>query len=109
LEYGLPRGPSRPPATAGAVAAGFFSAIGVCAAGFYVLAVTANWNGGSASSKHDLHAMILAGVVIAVLGFIGVTVHVGIRWRGFAAGAIAGLCMGMLALGPCAACYLLTL
>jgi hypothetical protein len=109
LEYGLPRGPSRPPATAGAVAAGFFSAIGVCAAGFYVLAITADWSGGSASAKHSGHAMILAGVVILVIGFLGVVVRVGVRWRGLVAGATAGLCLGLLALGPCAACYLLTL
>jgi hypothetical protein len=109
LEYGLPRGAARPPAAAGAVAAGFFSAIGVCALGFFVLASTADWNGGSASSKHNTHAMILAGVVFGVLAFLAVTIRVGIRWRGFVAGATTGLCLGMLALGPCAACYLLTL
>ena len=49
------------------------------------------------------------GLFGAVAGFIVATVRLSGRWRGFGPGAAAGMCLGMLALGPCAACYLLTL
>jgi hypothetical protein len=96
-------------ATAGAVAGGFFSALGVCAAGFLILAYTADMKGGSTRQTHDTHTLILGGVVMLVIGFLVATVFVSRRWRGFGPGAAAGLCLGLLALGPCAACYLLTL
>ena len=108
LEYGTPRPPRRP-ATAGAVTAGFFSAVGVCAAGFVVLLLSAEATTGSRRSANDYNALILAGVVVAVLLYIAATVRFSRRWGGFAPGAIAGLVLGLMALGPCAACYLLTL
>ena len=104
IEYGVPR----PAATAGAVAGGFFAAIGVCAAGFFTLAATADL-GGSRRSGANYNALFLAAVVLSVIAFIVITVRTSGRWRGFGPGAAAGLCLGMLALGPCAACYLLTL
>jgi hypothetical protein len=106
LEYGIPRQAARPRASAGAVAAGFFSSIGVCALGFLILGSTANYSGRNGGHGH---ALILAAVVLMVVAFMASTVRVGGRWRGFGPGATAGLCLGMLALGPCAACYLLTL
>lgn len=108
LEYGVPQRAYRPAATAGAVAAGFFSAIGVCAAGFLILGFTSDL-GGSRRTGPNYNALILAGVVIAVIAFIVLAVRVSGRWRGFGPGSIAGLSLGLMALGPCAACYLLTL
>ena len=108
LEYGGPQRVYRPAATAGAVAAGFFSAVGVCAAGFLILGYTSDLSG-SRRAGPNYHALILAGVVVAVIGFIVVAVRISGRWRGFGPGSIAGLCLGLMALGPCAACYLLTL
>ena len=96
----------RPAASAGAVAAGFFSSIGVCAVGFFILGSTADTRGRGGGPSH---ALILSAVVLMVVAFIVATVRLGGRWRGFGPGATAGLCLGMLALGPCAACYLLTL
>jgi hypothetical protein len=107
LQYRTAGGADRPRATAGAVAAGFFSAIGVCAVGFLILLATAETSSIRAHASHN--ALYLAGVVVLVIAFIIASVNISWRWRGFAPGAIAGLCLGMLALGPCAACYLMTL
>jgi hypothetical protein len=114
LPYGGPNRPHRAAVTPGAVAAGLFSALGVCALGFYILAATVDYNpggysrGGSAAGT-NYHAHILGGVICLIIAYIAVSIRVTFRWRGFAPGAAAGLCLGMLALGPCAACYLLTL
>ena len=111
LGYGTPRRAPRPAATPGAVAAGFFGAVGVCAAGFFTLAATADFNPGGfqRAPGRNYNSLILAAVVILVIVFIVLAVRVSGRWRGFGPGAAAGLCLGMLALGPCAACYLLTI
>ena len=108
LEYGTRRPLSRPSATAGAVLVGFFSAIGVCALGFYILATTANSAGGRGYVPHN-NAVYLGFVVVMVLLYIIGMIPISRRWLGFLPGAISGLCLGMLALGPCAACYLLTI
>ena len=105
LEYGGAR-PLRPPASAAAVAAGFFSAVAVCAFGFIVLGATANFGG---RSGPNYNALILAVVVAAVVFYIVLLVRNAGRWPGFGPGATAGLVLGLMALGPCAACYLLTL
>ena len=107
LEYGVPRG-TRPSASTGAVAAGFFCAIGVCALGVFVLGGTVSMSGAGGEQK-GLRALVLGGVVLMVVTFIVFTVRLSPRWRGFGPGATAGLILGMLALGPCAACYLMTL
>lgn len=106
LEYRRPVPPGRAAATAGAVVAGFFSAIAVCGLGFFTLGSTVDL---SASRRPGVHAIILAAVVLLVIAFIVAAVRVSGRWRGFGPGAIAGMCLGMMALGPCAACYLMTL
>jgi hypothetical protein len=108
LQYRTPgRGAERPPATAGAVSAGFFSAIGVCALGFVILLATAETSSGRARAGHN--ALYLAGVVVMVIAYLIASSNISLKWRGFGPGAIVGLCLGMLALGPCAACYLMTL
>jgi hypothetical protein len=44
-----------------------------------------------------------------VVSFIVASVRFSGRWRGFGPGATVGLVLGLMALGPCAACYLMTL
>lgn len=104
LEYGGHTG--RRPVTVAAVAAGFFSAVGVCAAGLIILALSA---GSTGSSGHNYNALILAAVVVVVVLFIVSTNRTSRRWPGYGPGATAGLVLGLMALGPCAACYLMTL
>lgn len=108
LNYSVPRRPSGPPVTAGAIAAGFFTAILVCGLGFLVLAASA-FGGPARTGDPNYNAFILAAVVTMVIGFIVFAVRFSGRWRGFGPGATAGLVLGLMALGPCAACYLLTL
>ena len=107
LGYGMPQS-RRAGASTGAVLAGFFGAIGVCALGIFVLGGTVSM-GGSGREQRNYNALVLAGVVLMVIAFIVFTVRLSARWRGFGPGAIAGLILGMMALGPCAACYLMTL
>jgi hypothetical protein len=111
LEYVVPSRPARTGATVGAVAAGFFSSIGVCALGFVILAATTDYSGSVRGGPPGkvAHALVLAAVVAAVGIYITLTARYARRWRGFGPGATAGMCLGLLALGPCAACYLLTL
>jgi hypothetical protein len=80
----------------------------VCALGFLILGSTVEMNN-SRRSGVNVHAIILAGVVFMVITFMVMTARLSGRWRGFGPGAAAGLVLGLLALGPCAACYLMTL
>lgn len=107
LDYGRPRKSPPVGATAGGVAAGFFSAIVVCGLGFLVLASTVDLGSRKTAVNHN--ALILATVVISVVLFMILTFRIAGRWRGFGPGATAGLVLGLMALGPCAACYLMTL
>jgi hypothetical protein len=113
LEYNAP--PRLSPAKAQAMsiaafAGGFFAAIIVCGLGFLLLAVTVD--GGSSRGRSGgtpLNAVYLAAVVVAVIAtatFAGI-LNRRPGWRGFGPGAAVGLGLGMLALGPCAFCYLL--
>jgi hypothetical protein len=106
VEYGaLPRGTRR--ATAGAFAGGFFSALAVCGLGILVLSATVDVS--SQNSGRNNNALFLVGVVVMVVSFIVASVRFAGRWRGFGPGAAVGLVLGLMALGPCAACYLMTL
>jgi FtsH-binding integral membrane protein len=105
-----PREPSNPLAAAG----GFFSAIGMCAAGFVILAATSGFTGSrggsSATARGERTFFLLFVVAIAVGYMMGAPVLSRRKgWKGFGTGAIIGLSLGMLALGPCAFCYLITL
>jgi hypothetical protein len=97
-------GPPPPPTNPLAAVGGFFAAIGVCAAGFFALAATVNGYKGS-------HGLILLGVVTFVLLFTFSTPGLAHRpkWRGYGRGVMIGMCLGLLALGPCAFCYTMTL
>jgi hypothetical protein len=91
------------PTRAGAVVGGFFSAMAVCAVGFFVLAATVD------NSKGH-HAIILLLVVSGVIAFMFSTPALSHRpgWNGYGRGVTIGLTLGLIALGPCAFCYTMT-
>ena len=105
LPYGGYRpGPQQPPANLLASMGGFFAALGVCAVGFFTLALTVD-------SYKGMHGLILLGVATLVLLFVFSTPGLASRpkWSGYGRGVMIGMCLGMLALGPCAFCYTMTL
>lgn len=86
-------------------AGGFFTAIGVCAGCFILLAATVDYQPKAA------HIVFLGIVLAAVVGLILLTTSVrrNPSWRGFGPGVTVGLVLGLMALGPCGFCYLMTL
>jgi hypothetical protein len=86
-------------------AGGFFAAIGVCAGCFILLAATVDYQPKAA------HVVFLGVVLAAVVGLIVLTTSVrrNPSWSGFGPGVTVGLVLGMMALGPCGFCYLMTL
>ena len=92
------------PTNTGAVVGGFVAAIGVCAAGFFTL-------GATVGSAQGYHSLILLAVVTAVLAFMFSTPVLAHRpgWNGYGRGVTIGLTLGLIALGPCAFCYTMTL
>ncbi len=86
-------------------AGGFFTAIGVCAGCFILLAATVGIEPKSA------HVLFLCIVLAAVIGLsaLATSVRQNPSWRGFGPGVTVGLVLGMMALGPCGFCYLMTL
>ena len=105
LEYRTARGYGGG-VSAVATTGGCFAAIAICATGFAVLAGPAHGN--QAAS----HQFILLGVFALVLGFAIFSARIGKhrpRWRGFGLGAAIGLGFGLLALAPCALCYMMTI
>jgi hypothetical protein len=95
------------PVRTGWFVSGFFSSLLVCAAGFLLLA--ASLANGSGQSMNNGNILYLLAVIISVVGLMWMATRINRRLRGFLLGATIGLCLGMLALGPCAFCYLLTL
>ena len=83
---------------------GFFLSIGVCAGGFFLLGFTANYRTGG----KPIYLLLVAIAVIAVIIFGSVF---GDRegLRGFKPALFIGLALGMMALGPCGFCYLISL
>jgi len=106
LDYRRPRAyqRGREPMGVGAVTGGLFASLGVCATGFFVLL-------GTLDLPREQHANILLGVVLMVLMFIFAAPYFASRrgWRGFGLGATIGMVLGLLALGPCAFCYTMTI
>jgi len=98
------RGPPPEPTNPFAAVGGFFAALGVCAAGFFTLGFTVD-------AYKGMHGLILLGVVTFVLLFAFSTPGLSNRpkWRGYGRGVMIGMCLGLLALAPCAFCYTMTL
>jgi ribosomal protein S27E len=87
----------------GAFIGGFFAALVVCAAGMVTLAFTYD------PVPKTMHPLVVLGLGAGVGAFIFFCATIGKRrptWRGFGRGATIGLVLGMLALGPCALCYM---
>jgi hypothetical protein len=106
LEYSTyRRDASREPVSPGAFAGGFFAALGTCGATFLLLLSTINFR---PISAHGLF-LLLAIVMVIAMGIGAASVARRPGWRGFGRGTVTGLCLGMLALGPCAFCYMFTL
>jgi hypothetical protein len=86
-------------------AGGFFTAIGACAACFILLGATVDFQ------PKEAHIIFLGIALAAVVGLImlSVSMHRNPAWRGFGPGVTVGLVLGMMALGPCGFCYLMTL
>jgi hypothetical protein len=89
----------------GAFAGGFFAALGTCGAAFLLLFSTVNYRPASA---HGLF-LFLAIVMVLAMGIGATALCHRPGWRGFGRGTVTGMCVGMLALGPCAFCYVFTL
>jgi hypothetical protein len=88
----------------GPFAGGFFAALGVCAAGFIALLATIELE------PKVLHPLVL---VVVIVGVAGMSIVNGIvarkpGFKGYGAGAITGMVLGLMALGPCGLCYLMT-
>lgn len=103
---------TREPTNGWAAAGGFFVSIGLCAGGFFLLAATTSLSSsssssGGASARGFLLLIVIAAVITYMIGIPALSRRPG--WRGFGTGATIGLVLGMLALGPCAFCYLITL
>jgi hypothetical protein len=94
----------REPARLGAFALGFFAALGICAAGFLALAATVDLK------PKSLHPLLLTGVIVGVAGgfILNGVVARRIGGRGYGAGTITGMILGLMALAPCGLCYLMT-
>ena len=88
----------------GAATSGFFAAIGICAAGFFILAETIQ-----STSGVGLAYLATIGASIVVFCIMAARLNKRSGMYGFGQGAALGMVLGMLALGPCAFCYLITL
>ena len=55
--------------------------------------------------------LVFSGMVIVIVGLIFAAINLRKRpgWTGFGRGVAIGLALALMALGPCAACYILTL
>jgi ribosomal protein S27E len=100
------------PTSAAAAAGGFFASIALCAAGFFLLAATSGLSrpsstAGMPATRGFFLLIVVAAVITYMIGIPAMARRPG--WKGFGTGATIGLTLGMLALGPCAFCYLITL
>jgi hypothetical protein len=84
---------------------GFFAALGVCACGFALLAATID---NRRNGLGGLYLLVVFAGVAAVIVCAGI-INRNPRRRGILPGVILGTILGMIALGPCAFCYLMTL
>jgi hypothetical protein len=77
--------------------------------GFIILTVAATSSAGPRRPGPAFGVLVLAGIVAVVALFIVSVRRTTRAWPGYGPGATAGLVLGLMALGPCAACYLLSL
>ena len=91
--------------SAGAFVGGFFAALGLCGLGVLILGSTVE------GVPDNAHGPILISVIAGVIAYIFICIPLAARpgWRGFGRGTLIGMILGMLALGPCAFCYTMTI
>jgi hypothetical protein len=84
---------------------GFLMAIAIGIICFYSLVATGD------RSSVGTRRLVFAGMVVVIVGLIVAAVNLrrSPGWKGFGRGVAIGLALAMMALGPCAACYVLTL
>ena len=84
---------------------GFITAIAIGIICFYALVATGE------RTSVTTRRIVFAGMVVVIVGLIFAAIQLRRRpgWAGFGRGVAIGLALAMMALGPCAACYVLTL
>jgi hypothetical protein len=84
---------------------GFIMAIVIGIICFYSLVATGE------RSSVATRRLVFAGMVVVIVGLIVAAVNLrrSPGWRGFGRGVAIGLALALMALGPCAACYVMTL
>ena len=72
---------------------------------FYTLVATGD------QTSVTTRRMVFSGMVVVIVGLILAAIQLRRRpgWAGFGRGVAIGLALAMMALGPCAACYVMTL
>ena len=95
----------RRPVSVLAFLGGFIMAIVIGIICFYSLVATGE------KTSVQTRRMVFAGMVVVIVGLIFAAIQLRKRpgWAGFGRGVAIGLALAMMALGPCAACYILTL
>ena len=96
---------ARPRVSVLAFLGGFIIAIVIGIICFYALVATGE------RTSVTTRRLVFAGMVVAIVGLIFAAIQLRkVRgWAGFGRGVAIGLALAMMALGPCAACYMLTL
>jgi len=96
---------SRTPVSVLAFLGGFIMAIVIGIICFFALVAT-----GERTSVMT-RRLVFSGMVIVIVGLIFAAINLRKRpgWTGFGRGVAIGLALALMALGPCAACYMLTL
>jgi hypothetical protein len=89
----------------GAFVSGFFVALGLCAGCVVLMAAT--FDAKSSAQKGTVHTIVIVAIVIAIAGLIVLSRILAKRniWIGFGRGIAIGLALGLMAVGPCALCY----
>jgi hypothetical protein len=84
---------------------GFIMAIVIGIICFYALVATGD------RTSVGTRRMVFAGMVAVIVGLIFGALQLRRRpgWAGFGRGVAIGLALALMALGPCAACYVMTL
>ena len=96
---------SRSPVSVLAFLGGFIMAIVIGIICFFALVATGE------RTSVQTRRLVFSGMVIVIVGLIFAAINLRKRpgWTGFGRGVAIGLALALMALGPCAACYILTL
>jgi hypothetical protein len=107
LDYGHRRYKSKQKVSLGAFALGFFAAIGFGAIAFYVMGFTFERDTVSTGERRLIFILLLAVMIGLIFGAMRIGKNP--RFNGIGRGVAIGLALAMMAVGPCALCYIGTL